>query len=87
MPEATLTNFSLENKTPAELEQRRREIVQSLTTDFKGFDDPAIPLPLLQELAVLTGALRRKNAGPPKKAKAPRATKGKLTTDDLLSMI
>jgi hypothetical protein len=70
-----------EDLTPAELEQRRREIVLSLTTQYSGYDDPAVPLTLLQELAVITSTLRRKNAGPPKR----RAANGKKqpSIDDL----
>lgn len=74
MPEANLTTFSLEDKSPQELEAARREIVQSLTTKYRGYDDPDVPRELLAQLAVITATLRRKNAGPPKKVKAePKA--------------
>jgi hypothetical protein len=71
--------------TPSELEQRRRDIVTSLTTQYKGYDDPEIPLELLHELAMITSTLRRKNAGPPKqKRPALPKSKGRVgTIDDL----
>ena len=53
-------------KTPSELEQRRRDIVMSLTMKYRGYDDPEVPLELLSKLALITSTLRRKNAGPPK---------------------
>lgn len=88
MPEANLEHFALGDKTPAELEQRRRAIITSLTTTYKGYDDPNVPESILQELAVITGALRRKNAGPPKKAKEePKTPKGKKTIDDVLGAL
>lgn len=82
MPDATTSTFELENASPPELEARRRAIVKSLTTDYKGYDDPMVPLTLLQELAAITGTLRRKTAGPPKVAKK---SAGKVTAsiDDL----
>lgn len=69
-------------RTPAELEARRREIVHALTHQYKGYDDVNVPLPLLQELAIITSTLRRKNAGPPreKRVNTPRRT---ATVDDL----
>lgn len=88
MPEASLTTFSLEGKTPQELETRRREIITDLSTKYKGPDDEAVPLALLQELAAVTASLRRKNAGPPKKAKEPKAPKGaKKDINDILGML
>lgn len=90
MPEANLSTFSLEDKTPQELEAQRREIVLSLTTKYKGYDDPDVPRETLALLAVITSTLRRKNAGPPKKVKAPageKAPKGKKSLDDVLGML
>jgi hypothetical protein len=75
--------FDVSNRTPSELEQRRRDIVMSLTKDFKGFDDPAVPLDLLRELALITSTLRRKHSGPPK-TKKTTGLKPKTTLDDLM---
>lgn len=69
---------------PMRLEARRREIVLSLTTVYKGYDDPDVPMELLRELAFITSTLRRKQAGPPR---AKRPTSGRIKTplsiDDL----
>lgn len=67
--------------TPAELEARRREIVYDLTHKYRGYNDPEVPLILLQELAIITSTLRRKNAGPPR-AKPTR--KPQATLDDIV---
>ena len=83
MPEATLLVLNLAGKSPSELEQRRREIVKSLTEVFKGYDDPDVPSHVLHELAAITATLRRKTSGPPKVAKASRK-KSTTTTDDLM---
>jgi hypothetical protein len=72
--------FDTSGKTPSELEQRRRDIVLSLTTKYKGYDDPDVPIELLSELALITSTLRRKNAGPPK---APARPRNRPTVDDL----
>jgi hypothetical protein len=79
-----LNGFDVTAKTPSELEQRRRDIVGSLTKDFKGFDDPEVPLELLRELALITSTLRRKHSGPPKTKKTPSGAKPKTTIDDLM---
>lgn len=84
--EATLSALNLAGKTPAELEQRRREIVKSLTENYRGYDDPDVPTHLLHELAAITATLRRKTSGPPKVAKT-RATKKAVSTDDLMGGI
>lgn len=68
-------------RSPSELEQRRRDIVMSLTTKYRGYDDPDVPIELLSELALITSTLRRKNAGPPKE-KSPRS-RTLPTIDDL----
>jgi hypothetical protein len=78
-----LNGFDAASKTPSELEQRRRDIVQSLTKDFKGFDDPEVPLELLRELALITSTLRRNHSGPPK-TKKPSTARPKVTIDDLM---
>ena len=67
-------------KSASELEQRRRDIVSSLTTKYRGYDDPDVPLELLSELALITSTLRRKNAGPPKVSARPRQ---RPTVDDI----
>lgn len=69
-------------RSPAELEARRREIVYSLTHQYKGYDDVTVPLPLLQELAIITSTLRRKNAGPPREKRTAQP-KRVATVDDL----
>ncbi len=78
-----MTLIDTSDSTPAELEQRRREIVMSLTTQYHGYDDPDVPLDLLRELAFITSTLRRKNAGPPKRKKLNGGGKSKATIDDL----
>lgn len=87
MTEQTLAALDLTDKTPAELEQRRRDLVTRMTTEYKGYDDPDIPRSLLQELAIITSTLRRRNAGPPKKAKEPNGKAKKAGLDDVLNMI
>lgn len=74
--------FDLVGKTPSELEQRRRDIVTSLTTKYRGYDDPDVPIELLSELALITSTLRRKNAGPPKTSR-PKGSRSRPTIDDL----
>lgn len=71
-----------DTRSPAELEARRREIVYALTHQYRGYDDINVPIPLLQELAIITSTLRRKNAGPPRRPAA--APKKIYTVDDLL---
>jgi hypothetical protein len=71
-----------DTRTPTELEARRREIVVSLTTKYKGYDDPDVPIDLLRELALLTSTLRRKNAGPPR-AKRDGKQRIVATAEDL----
>lgn len=85
MPEATLAALNLENLSPLELDQRRSAIVSEMQTKYRGYDDPNVPDEMLHELAAITGALRKKNSGPPKtKTVAKRAVKGKASTDDLI---
>lgn len=86
MPELSASTYDLASKQPAELEQRRREIVTELQTKYHGnYNDPQIPSSLLHELVLITSTLRRSNAGPPKKAKQPAAAKKRATVNDLLS--
>jgi hypothetical protein len=84
MPEANLQTLNLDDKSPSELEARRRDIILIMATQYKGYADPDIPMELLQELCVVTSSLRRKNAGPPKAPRKP-TTKIAATIDDLLS--
>lgn len=88
MPEANLAAFNLEGMDPAQLEQRRRAIVQSMLTDYRGYNDPNVPMALLQELSAITGALRNKTARPPKRAagSTPKKANKKPTTADIADM-
>lgn len=83
MPAASLSDLGLEGKTPQDLEAIRREIISTLQTDYKGYDDPEVPMDLLNKLAVVTSSLRRKNAGPPK-TKTPKASASKAKVDDFI---
>lgn len=67
---------------PVRLEARRREIVLSLTTDYRGYDDPDVPIELLRELAFITQTLRRRQSGPPRRKPSANG-KAKFTVDDL----
>lgn len=86
MPEATIAQFNLEGKTPSELEQRRRDIIAEMTLQYRGYDDPNLPIGLLQELAAVTSSLRRRTAGPPKanKTAAQKRKPPPLTTNEIL---
>ena len=80
----TLVSDVQDTRQPAELEFRRREILDVIRNQYDAnYDHPDIPFPLLQELALLTQTLRRKNAGPPKE-KRPAPTKKVYSLDDLL---
>lgn len=82
--EANTTTLNLDTLSPNELEARRREIITLLQGMPKGYDDPDVPDSILHELAVITGALRRRTAGPPKATKkAGRPTGPKPTVSDL----
>lgn len=88
MPEVTPETFGLVDKSPAELEERRRQIVAKIAAAPGGYDDPDIPIEILQELSLVTGMLRRKTAGPPKAAKPTKRGNGpKLSSDDLMNLI
>ncbi len=73
---STLATFNLETATPVELELRRREILTSIGPSAWEDADPE----LLHELALVARALKKKNAGPPKAAKAAPT---KATAEDL----
>lgn len=83
MAEATLTELNLDGMTPEQLEQRRRQIVQDLTSKYKGYDDPDVPATLLHELCAITATLRRRTSGPPKAPRKTRVSKVS-STDDLM---
>lgn len=73
---------TLETKSPGELNQRRDEIVRELMS-LPGQHKDA-PTEILQELAFIYGALRRKTAGPPRVAKASkRSPAPAATVEDL----
>lgn len=77
---------ALETKSPAELHARRQEIVIEISGLPRKHDDA--PTILLQELAFITGALRRKTAGPPKTARTSKRTvEPKLDTDVLAGLL
>ena len=84
MPAASLSDLGLSDKTPSELEAFRLSLVDTLRTEYKGYDDPEVPMDLLKKLAVVTSTLRRKNAGPPKTAKTSKTPKEKAQTEDFL---
>lgn len=88
MPEVTADTFNLKDKQPAELEQRRREIVSRIAAMPKGYDDPDVPIELLQELSLVAAMLRHKTSGPPKTAKTSKRGSGpKMTADDLANIL
>lgn len=83
MPDVTLSDFSLEGKSPDQLEQRRREIVAKYTGGVSALaemtnDD-------LKELAALTAALRRRTTPTAKARKPGKGKPAKVSTDDLLA--
>lgn len=86
MPEANLAAFNLEGADHSRLEQRRRELVSIMTTQYRGYADPDVPIAILQELSAVTGALRAKSARPPKKAKSTKVAKAKPTVDDIANL-
>lgn len=84
MPAASLSDLGLADKNPLELEAIRREIVTKMTTEYKGYNDPEVPMELLNTLAVVTSSLRKKNSGPPKAPKATKTSAAKAKTDDFV---
>jgi hypothetical protein len=79
MPEVDLATYN--DRPPADLEARRREIVALARGNHENLDHE-----LLHELAAITGVLRRKASGPPKVAKVAKEKKekkGPATLDDL----
>ena len=75
--------LDLEGKSPAELHLRRQEIVMYIGS-LPRLDDA--PTTMLEELSYICGALRRKNAGPPRVAKPAKRSQTKATVDDILGM-
>lgn len=88
MAEATLAEFGLAEAEPAQLEARRAAISLEMLTQYKGFNDPDLPIKLLQELSAITGALRRRTAKPPKVAKEKKKPgRVTMTTADLAKLL
>jgi len=87
MPEVDPQTFGLEAMQPSQLEQRRQELVKKIAGMPKGYNDPDIPIEVLQELSLVTGMLRRKTAGPPKVAKTTKRGAAKLSVDDLANLL
>ncbi len=76
----------LKDMTPAQLEQRRRDIVSDMQKLPRTYKDATTEV--LQELAFISGTLRRKTAGPPKEAKRTKRSVGpSASIDDLDSMM
>jgi hypothetical protein len=79
------SEFNFDSKTPAELESHRRKLVDEIRTYPGGAEEA--PISLLRELAYLTATLRRRNAGPPARAKTTEARTKKKTGEQLLDLI
>lgn len=76
----------LQALSPAQLEQRRRELIAEIAKLPRSYKDAATEV--LQELAFLTGTLRRKTAGPPKETKRTKRSNGPAASiDDLEGMM
>lgn len=80
---------SLEALSAPELVQRRTEIVAQMAALPNSYQDA--PTETLQELAFITGALRRRTSGPPRETKAravkhPGAGAPAASVDDLADM-
>lgn len=88
VPEPTAESFSLQDRSASELEQRRGELVSVMTTKYRGYDDPELPVSILHELLVITTMLRRRTSGPPK-AKEPKtkAPSKRASMDDLANLL
>lgn len=77
---STLSDFNLEAADAPALNNRLREILTAIGPANYADVDPSV----LHELALVSRALRRKNAGPPKAPKrASKATESKATESDL----
>lgn len=76
----------LEAKSVTELQDRRAEILKEMEAYGQKYSDA--PTDILQELAYIFTALRRKTSGPPKVANpTKRSGAPKATVDDLMNMI
>lgn len=85
MPELSLPDISALDA--AQLEQRRRNIIEQYTGK-SSLDDMSVEH--LHELCAITSALRRKTATAPKSAKksaSPRTKKVAKTTEDIFNQL
>ena len=85
MPNVDPSLFGLDGKQPHELDARMRDILAEIQRFPQSYDDPNVPTPLLQELSLITGMLRRRTAGPPKVAKKPALSPKVKSLSDFLS--
>lgn len=87
MPDVREAFPALEAMNAAELEQRRRSIVEAL----RGVPIDDAPLDSLKELSAITAQLRIKSAGPPKSAEAKKGAKKtpakKASVDDIANLL
>lgn len=65
---------TLDALSPIELHARRRDLIEQIAALPGGHE--AASTETLQELAFITGAIRRKNAGPPKVTKPTKRGTG-----------
>lgn len=75
-PEQQALLDKLKAMSPAELEIRRRAIVDAAKGDYE-----AMSVPTLEELSYITSTLRTRSVGPPKAKAAPKV---KANIDSLL---
>lgn len=83
MPTAHDIYSDIEAMQPAELQQQRDDIVHSAAGNFD-----ALSVDDLRRLSAIYQVLRRKSAGPPKKAKkaaTAKPTTPKVTLDDIFT--
>lgn len=82
MPDAHDIYSDIEAMSPAELQMERDTIIRTAAGDFD-----ALSIDDLRRLAAIYQVLRRKSAGPPKKAKAKGAKPSapKVTLDDIFT--
>lgn len=78
----------LDSLSPIELHARRRDLIEKIAKLPGGHEDASTEV--LQELAFITGAIRRKNAGPPKVTKPTKRGTGsapKPTASDIDALL